>query len=189
MPMYTYTCEECGSRLEKLQTHAQMLVDKTQLRCSRCEGRMKHHFGVPAIRTETTFMNGVEDTFVGDERHRGRAMAKARAAGVNPNGKTFFPQLCAPGVVDDPRAWVSDANAQGEIRKRCEDLNYAADGDVTVKQREPATDPFEGRYRVADHIVQERVDAIVEREHGGTVSKKKRADLVEATAERLSGNG
>lgn len=188
MPTYTYRCQDCNDELEKLQSHDEMLVDAEQLRCAKCEGRMRHVFGVPGIVTETTFVRGMDDGLGDDDFKRRFARAEARKAGVNPNGKIRFPGLCAPGKPYDPKAWVSADNARAEVRKRCRELNYGCEGDVTVKQREPETDPTEGPYRVADKLVQKKVDQIVEKEHGGTLAPKKRADLVEATRERMAGN-
>ncbi|MFQ5492317.1 MAG: hypothetical protein ACE5GE_16525, partial [Phycisphaerae bacterium] len=87
-----------------------------------------------------------------------------------------------------PKAWVSASNARAEIRKRCEELNYGCEGDVTVKQREPERDPDEGPYTVAPDIVQKKVDKIIETEYAGCIGPKKKAELTEATAERLAGN-
>jgi putative FmdB family regulatory protein len=194
MPTYQYRCQDCGNETEKLQPHAEMLKDAGRLRCMKCEGRMRHVFGVPGIVTDTTFSagraaSGLADDGLGDDDFKRRfAYAAARRAGVSPSGKSFCPGLCAPGKPYDPEAWVSHASARSDIKKRCRELNYAADGDVTVAQREPETDPNEGPYRVADKIVQKKVNEIVAKEHGGKVTKKKRADLVEATSERMSGN-
>jgi len=54
-----------------------------------------------AIRTSTTFAASLGDPFP-TEAARKRAMAKARAHGVNPEGKRFIPGLCRHGVRDDP---------------------------------------------------------------------------------------
>jgi len=188
MPTYQYRCQDCANELEKLQSHAEMTEDADRLRCATCEGRMKRVFGVPAIVTDTTFSAGRDDGIGDDDFKRRFAHAAARRAGVNPNGKTYYPGLCAPGKPYDPQAWVSHDSARGEISKRCKELNYAAEGDITVAQREPETDPNEGPYKVADKIVQREVNEIVAKEHGGDVTPKKRADLVEATSERMSGN-
>ena len=189
MPTYIYVCEDCSAKLEKLQSHAQMLRDQHRLRCQWCEGRLKRHFGVPAVRTESTFTQGIQDVFGPNDRWRRQAMAKARAAGISTAGKRFYPQLCRRGVLNDPQAWISDDNARGDITRRCEAMNMGAEGDINVKQREPERDPTEGPYRVADHIAQERADEVIEQEHGGKVSKQKRAQMVGDMADRLSGNG
>jgi len=188
MPTYQYCCRDCGDEIEKLQSHAQMTKDATRLRCAKCEGRMQHVFGVPGIVTDTTFVRGKGDGLGDDEFKRRFAYAAARQAGVNPNGKTFYPGLCEQGKPYDPKAWIPEDGARGGIRKRCEELNYACEGDITVKQREPETDPHEGPYRVDDRLVQKEVDQIVETEREGHITPDKRADLVEATAERMAGN-
>ena len=191
MPIYKYQCLDCGNRSERLETYAEMLLHRETLRCNRCEGKLKYVFGVPAIVTESTFIAPLGDGFgdtPGARKHRRRALAKAKAAGVSTAGKVYFPQLCRPGVPCDPMAWIPAANARAEIRKRCEQMNYAAEGDISVKQREPLVDPFEGPYKVDDKIVEKEVDKIVAKEYGDKVSEKKRQELIEATSERLSGN-
>lgn len=140
------------------------------------------------LQTDTTFMAGRDDGCVDDFKRR-VAYSAARKAGVNPTGKTFHPGLCAQGKPNDPEAWISHDNARADIKRRCEALNYAAEGDINVKQRQPETDPNEGPYRVSDKIVQREVNEIVAKEHGGeALPPKKMADLVEATSERMSGN-
>jgi len=140
------------------------------------------------LQTDTAFNAGRDDGFGDDDFKRKIARQRAHAAGVSTSGKTYYPGLCAPRTPYDPKAWISHDNSRAEIKRRCEELNYAAEGGVTVKQREPETDPFEGPYRVADKLVQREVNAVVEREHDGQITPEKRADLVEATAERLAGN-
>lgn len=189
MPTYKYRCTECDAELEKLQTHAAMLKDSGRLRCAKCEAPMRHVFGVPAIKTPSMFYGGRRDDGFGNDDFRRRiAYARARAAGVNPTGKIYCPGLARPKCPNDPMAWVSQMDAEAEIRRRCRELNYGAEGDIEVKQREPEADPLEKPYRVADDILEREVSEIVAKEHGGKIGRKKRADLVEATAERLSGN-
>lgn len=186
MPTYSYACASCGHREERLQSHAEM--KRTRLACAECGQRMERVFGVPAIITDTTFTRTMDDGFGNDQIRRRMAYAAARRAGVNPNGKIYCPGLCRRGRPFDPGAWVSASHARAEIRRRCEQLNYACEGDITVKQRpseRPA--PDEAPYRVADEIVQKEVAEIVQREHGGKLTPKKRQKLVEETSERLSG--
>ena len=188
MPSYTYRCTECNARLELSQTHAQMTEVRDQLRCQQCEGRMQFVFPSPHLHTNTGFVAGWGDGF--DDRPnpaRDEAQQAARAGGVNPTGKTFCPGLGAPGVRNDPKAWVPHDDPKDYIKKRCEELNYTCEGLVNVEQREPETDPTEGPYCVAESLVQEEVDRIVEGEHEGHIDAPKRADLVEATHERLAG--
>ena len=189
MPSYTYRCVECNDRLELSQTHAEMVEVRNQLRCQRCEGQMQFVFPSPHLKTNTEFLAGWSDGW--DDRpdpKRTHAQRVARAAGVNPTGKTFCPGLGAPGVRNDPQAWVPHDDPKGYIKKRCEELNYACEGAVNVKQREPETDPADAPYCVAEDLVQEEVDRIVGVEHEGPGDAPKRADLVEATHERLAGN-
>jgi len=191
MPTYRYTCPDCGFRLELLQSHAEMEKLRGQLRCQQCEAPMEFCFPTPYLHTDTSFVANWGDGFgEGDAEslRRRRAYANAHRHGISPSGATYCPGLCAPGVPNDPKAWVPHDNAKAYIKKRCEELNYACEGAVTVKQREPDSDPFDRSYQVAPDIVKREVDRIVDRDHGGKIDGKKKAELTEATAERLKGN-
>ena len=48
--------------------------------------------------TNTAFVAGRDDGFGKDDRGRRRAYANARAAGINPAGKIYSPQLARPGM-------------------------------------------------------------------------------------------
>lgn len=150
---------------------------------------MRFVFPAPNLDTTNEFVAGWGDGF-GDRPNfqREQAQQAARAAGVNPTGKTYCPGLAAPGKPNDPAAWVPHDDAKGYVKRRCQELNYACEGGVDVQQREPETDPHAGPYRVADDLVDREVDRIVEVEHEGKIEPVKRAKLTEATQERLAGN-
>ena len=139
------------------------------------------------LATNTTFVANWGDGF-DDLPNPGRDQAQrvARRAGVNPTGKTYCPGLAAPGVSNDPKAWVPHDDAKGYVAKRCRELNYACP-EFGIKSREPETDS-EQPYRTAPELVNREVDRLVERDHGGKLQPAKRAELFEATQERLSGN-
>lgn len=71
------------------------------------------------VHSNTTFMANRGDEFEGEPKARKHAMAKARAAGVNPTGKRFFGGLCPPGEPFSPKAWVTESNAKAEIKAKC----------------------------------------------------------------------
>lgn len=91
-------------------------------------------------------------------------MAKARAAGVNPNGKVYFSSLAAfPG---DPAAWQDSKAGQEKLLTT---RGWEAEGDVKVKAREgPAPKPI----RLADDIVQARVEEELEKRYPDAVGMK-----------------
>lgn len=181
MPLYEYQCEDCGKRLELVQSVADMEREKNRLRCV-CEGRLKKLVSVPAaIRgTYSDFWRDRDDGFRGNDKFRKRAYARARKAGVSTAGKTFIPQLCRDGVPFDPLAWVSD---QSDVKARCAALNLSANGNVKHKAR-----PIEQKpqpYRVAEHVVEQHVTQRIGRNY---VPAKERRDLKETVAKELAGD-
>jgi len=86
-----------------------------------------------AIHTNTTFMANRDDEFDGDKTVRKHAMNKARAAGVNPNGKRFFHGLVPEGKPYDPSGWVDESNAKDEIKAKCKTNKFHCEGLVTNK--------------------------------------------------------
>lgn len=91
-------------------------------------------------------------------------MAKARAAGVNPNGKVYYSSLAAfPG---DPAAWHDSKASQEKLLTA---RGWEAEGDVKVKGRDgPAPKPI----RLADDIVQARVEEELEKRYPDAVDMK-----------------
>lgn len=144
---------------------------------------MEKQFPCPAVHTDKTFMsNSGEMDGLPDPRSRKIARAKARAAGVNIQGKRFSSGLCRTGNALDPYAWVG---SKAEVKKKCEQQGWGCE-EFGVKQREREEAP--GPYRVAEDIVQKEVADIVTEQHGGHVTSQQRQDLVEATQTRLVGH-
>jgi putative FmdB family regulatory protein len=188
MPTYNYECTDCHESIELIQSHRQMEEARERLRCQRCEGRMQFVFPRPHLVTNTTFTADWGDGFQEKDPRRKQAMAAARAQGVNPSGKTYCPGLCAPGKSLDPAAWVPHDDAKGYIARRCEELGYSAQGMVNVDKREPESDPHEGPYEVAEDLVEQHTEKLVEDEYDGHVTPEKYQDLKEGMAERLAGD-
>lgn len=189
MPTYKYQCEECQSVFEQRHAHVEIPKHDGVDLCMFCEGVLRYVFGVPAVvGTDTSYVADVKTGLEGmADFKRNQVLAAAKAAGIAPNAHTYCPSLCAPGKPLDPAAFVPHANAKAYIRERCEELNYACEGAVNVKQREPERDPTDKPYRPAPDVVAQEVDAIVEQEHGGQVTEKQYAEMTEAAAEKLSG--
>lgn len=188
MPLYEYQCADCKDKIELLQSSQKMREVRDTLRCAKCEGKMVWLFPIPKLSTDTAWAAGWGDGFPDHESaHRNRAKAVAEAAGVSTQGKTYCPSLCARGKPMDPAAWVPHHDAKGYIKKRCQELNVDCE-EFGIKGREPEKDPNEGPYRPAPDLVEREVDRIVEDQMEGHIEPKKRADLTEATAERLAGN-
>jgi putative FmdB family regulatory protein len=187
MPLYDYKCQDCGDKIELMQTSDKMKEVRDQLRCQKCEGKMVWQYPVPRLHTDTAFAAGWDGFPDRESFHRDQCKKAAKAAGVSTVGKTYCPSLARKGVAHDPQAWVSHDDAKREIRKKCVEQNYECE-DFGVSSREPETDPSDRPYRVADDLVETAVDEIVEKNYEGHIEPKKRADLKEATAERLTGN-
>ncbi len=125
------------------------------------------------LSTSTTFMANRDDGFGTDDRSRKRHHAKARAAGINPTGKVWSPQL---------NEWFS---SKDDVKRICERKGMTCEGLVNVKG--PAVEVKEGPYRVANDLVQEEVETIVARDHEGHIGEQALTDLTETTRERLTG--
>lgn len=184
MPSYAYLCPRCG--LRESQMHG--AKERPKVLCTRCGWPMEWQFPCPGIVTDDTFMAGrSDDGFGNDERARKIAYANARARGINPEGKVYFPSLARKGLGGgrDPDAWVPHQGARSHIRKVCE-----RNGLVTDRIKTNTPDPIEPEakpYRVADDLVEREVNAIVAR-NKNDVTPKERAELKEQTAVRLAGN-
>lgn len=189
MPTYHYECEGCKSRFERRHPHQDIPKHDGRDACIYCKGVLRYVFGVPAVvGTDTAYAadvgTGLEN--VGPFRRK-QILAAARRAGISPESAVYCPSLCAPGKPLDPAAFVPHNGAKSHIKRRCEELNYGCEGAVNVRRREPESDPDDKPYRPAPDVIEQEVESIVLREHGGTVTKKKYDDLTEAAAEKLSG--
>lgn len=139
--------------------------------------------------TNKAFVAGRGDGFGTDEKSRKIAYRNARKAGVNPAGKIWSPQLARPGMGlgRDPLAWLDPSQARSQVKAVCQKRGVACDGSVTVKEREPETDPCDKPYEVAESIVRDEVQDILS-EHGSEMTSKEKSELHDQTKERLSGN-
>lgn len=175
MPNYTYRCRECGNRLELMQTVKVMRETRTRLRCQKCEGALEFIFPAPALHTDTTFFANRDDGFGLDDVARKRAYAKARREGTDIGGKTWMPGL---------NAWVG---SKAEVKAIAAVKGYGVDG-AAIKA--PAPEPIETPpkpYQVAEEIVQDEVERVVEEDYGNDVTPRERKELVGATRTRLRG--
>lgn len=186
MPLYEYECTHCGTRRDIMESVAEMEATKDSKRCVACESLMRKLMSTPTLFTETRFfakrLAKGDDGFGND--HRGRAMAKKLAAeqGVSTAGKIFMPTLVPKGEFFSPKAWVGDA---GDIRRAANQANVNVRSScVNVQQREPGIEMRP--YRVADDIVERKVQEAVDDHHGGRVTPKTRATMREAIREQIT---
>jgi hypothetical protein len=133
--------------------------------------------------TETAFFanrnGGLGEGRNADAAHK-QAKKNAEAEGVNISGKEYFPSLAEKPL--DPKAWCGTT---GEVEARARALGKGVRGGGINVDVAPPTIDDKKPYRVANDIVEKHV-AGVEAEHG-PLPKKERADLVEKTTKRLSG--
>lgn len=176
---FTYLCWKCKRKYPVEQTGPH---EQKGLKCPKCGRVLFRVEKGPNVSTDTTFMAGshVDDGFGTNEWSRKQARAKAKAAGVDINGARYCPQLCPQGESLSPKAWV---RGKADVKRRCQELGVGCEGSVKVP--EPSHEFAEPKpYRVADSIVNDRVQREIEGKH---FSKKEIADLREKTAKRLSG--
>lgn len=140
----------------------------------RRRGKRSTVVACPSIHTSTTFMANRDDGFGGDDHNRKRRVAESRAAGINPTGMVWSPQLgCFYSSKDD-------------IRRIHEERGMACEGLVNVKAPEREV-PDDGPYRVADDLVQDEVSSIVQEKYEGDIGAKELTDLTETTRGRMTG--
>lgn len=138
----------------------------------------------PALSTDTRFSAGMSaDPYDGVPGPLKKAYAaKARAAGVNPEGKHYNGFLARfPG---DPRALIAD---RGDLRRVAEERGIGlVSGPVKVKAAE--TQPEETTpYQVADDIVKREVEKVIA-QSGERPTPSEHAELTQQVRSRLSGD-
>jgi len=187
MPLYGFKCKACNREEEKLIAWTRLDAVKNSQCCEECGGRMKILVSVPNLKTDTEFMAGShnDDGLPGDWA-RGEAYGKAKAAGVNIQGKKFHPGLCRRGKSFDPEAWYG---GRDEVIQKTEALGRCVEG--TVNHVSPIRDKdlkaAEAPYRVAADIVAPKAQEIINNQHGGVVSAEKRTQIVEELRDKHSG--
>jgi hypothetical protein len=148
---------------------------------------MDWQFPIPHLRTDTTISAGRGDGFGNNDSVRRTAYARARMAGIDPNGKTFCANLADERGHQDPAAWVPHSEFRGHVRRVCEKRGYACNGSVNVKAPAKEDTMMDRPYQVAEDLVEQEVDNVVQDQHEGHITPKKRADLKEELAEKLAG--
>jgi putative FmdB family regulatory protein len=184
MPNYEYKCTGCGVIREISETIAEMEASRDSKRCIACESPMTKLFSCPTLFTETAFFSkrGEDDGFAKDERGRRMAKSIAQRAGVSTAGKVFMPSLCRQGRVFDPQAWVGDTS---DIRRAANAANVNVKGSCVNVQQPPMATEMRP-YRVADDIVERKVDETIEKQHGGIVDGKTRQKLRQTVREQIT---
>ena len=115
----------------------------------------------------------------GDPRVSARYRQIAEEHGQNPVGKKYLSQLARfPG---DPEAWVSDAS---DVRRICEERNYACEGAVNVPLPRPDAPPVPD-VPVADDLVDHYAEREIENDPA--LAEKPVEEVKEMIKDRLTG--
>jgi len=176
MPTYKYKCDDCGYEEDAIHKPSQRIV----LACQRCGfAPLRWQFPHPHLHTDTTFMANRDDGFGNDNRSRMAARAKAKAAGVSTSGMVYMPGLCPPGQRLSPKAWIG---GKADVKRICRENNWGCE-QLGVRAAESGAEPEP--YRVADDLVENEVDRIVER-NAGDVTPTERDKLTHEVRERLT---
>lgn len=166
---------------EDRQRHFRQLL-RTGMKARHARKLATGRFMGLGLKTDTTFMAGRDDGFNGDDETRKIAHRDARRMGMNVDSKVYMPSFAK--YRGDPQACVS---GESDVKRLCDEQGKTIEGSINhkgyVEPDEPS--PDEAPYRVADDIVQNEANRIVE-QHDGDVTPKERATLVEETRERLS---
>ena len=177
---YVYRCWKCGTRhrIEQGDT-----TERMDLKCSRCQRSLLRVNQVPGLVTDSVFMSGRyhDDGFTSDWARK-RALAKAKAAGVDTNGAVYCPELCPPGESLSPKAWVKD---RADVARRVRELGKGCEGMVNVRAPDVEPEP-ERPYQAAPDIVEARVKRKLN-EIGGDASPKEVAQIRERETHLASG--
>lgn len=188
MPLYSFECENCGTKDDRVIPLDRFDELVPRQHCEICNGKMRKLISIPALRTTTTFMAGSDDGFGNDNRGRKIALAKARKAGVNVSGKKFHPGLARRGIQYDPNAWYG---SESEVRAKAEAKGCNLTGSIThtTGVRDSDYAKAEAPYRVSAATVAPEVELEVKRRHGGKATKEQVRKLYEEKIDLHSGNG
>lgn len=175
MPIYLAECVPCECSYEILTLS---LKDEIDLTCPKCKKKGERRFGVPLLKTNTTFMRGAKygaEQFATELPHsKDVYLGTAKRAGVSTNGKVYQHGLARfPG---DPQAWVSDLDeAKRIIRQR-----GLASPEMGIKGRE--VEPTES-VAVAEDLID---NEIIRRVESGTMNFRDAAKMREQVADDLA---
>lgn len=168
-------CKKCGAKLNRIGECSSIVgpcnAEGRAPHCKSDGNRFPGH-----LQSGAQFKNPVV---------RARYLARAKAAGVNTEGKVYSSALAAfPG---DPRAWT---DSQADQVKLLEERNWSADGDLKVKARDVAAPP---PVRLAEDLVQERLERELELRYpdaqNGKVVKIKKKEIERLRQEIIEKHG
>jgi len=162
MPNYCYGCEQCN---ETFETFAPMKDCAKKQPCPQCKSPCGRVYLAPTVVSPctqfTTELTGGRQFH--HPMHRKLYLDKARKAGVNVEGRVYYPELAR--FQGDPKAWVESSD---DIKRVATENGFNVDGDVKVRAKRDIP-PLDGG--IAEHIVETRVNEILEQNPGMKRSK------------------
>jgi putative FmdB family regulatory protein len=128
MPLYQYECTnlECRAAFDAMNP---MRLAASPKSCPRCDSIAERVYAPCNIETDATVYSTkrTDGHQFSSEAMRNFYLGKARAAGINPTGKTYDYQLANyPG---DPRAWIG---SDSDLRQVLEERGWGSKGKVKV---------------------------------------------------------
>lgn len=167
MPIHPFECK-CGVDFERITLSVHAIPDPS---CPNCGKEATRRFGVPHLRTDTTFFAGSQyggEQFQHDPLLYDQYVRTAQAAGVSINGKKYFSELAKfPG---DPEAWHDN---RGDMAKLVRDRGWTCEG-LGVKNQ-----PVEPeKIAIDEHFVDQQLEQMID---GGKIDphdKEKHRDAV-----------
>jgi hypothetical protein len=148
------------------------------------QAELRSLFPIPYLQTDTSLH--LTDGFATD-RLRRVGYAKARRAGIDPNGKTFMPGMADKRGFADPAAWVPQHDFRSTVKSVCRERGYACDGTVTVGAPGLDEDP-NPPYKPSPSMVAKDVEQINQTEHGGQMTPYQKREKHEQLTEQYAGN-
>lgn len=129
MPIHPHECVACNHTFDVLTFRLSTIPDPT---CPTCGRPAERRFGVPRLRTDTTFYAGVKmEGGQFDNYCRPLYTQPAKDAGVSINGKHYQHGLARfPG---DPEAWVDNL---GDVKRILEKRGHGCE-ELGVKPHDP----------------------------------------------------
>lgn len=177
MPIYTFTCDQCGADRELFASVAEYERVRDRQRCE-CGKTMRRQIKAVNIQTDDTFFAGMGtllDQCNGNEKEVQRIVRAAKRQGYTPGANDFYiPTLAQrPG---DPDAFISQSGGRSQIRSVCEARGISCEGMVNVKGRERQPKP---KVALAERIVNRYLKDEIARDPSIGKNPKKRAEARE----------
>jgi len=139
----------------------------------------------PRCMTDSVFFSSVgtlDKQFGNDTESLNRTVSIAKKHGYTPNPNDYYNASLA-NFVGDPKAFIPATGGRGHIQKVCEERGTACSGAVTVKARQPDSDPLDNpKCKLNPRIVNRKVNQMIA--NNPVLAHKNRRDLVSRVVEK-----